>query len=177
MHLCPEPDEHALMFCFYLIKPAGASSSLTVSRLMPHAELAAAAAAEAAAAAAKAAAEAAAPREADGKEPSRDVDRKDTEKRAAEEAAPAPAPKRPRSGPGQFAIEAAEEEGARAAAEGDSVAQGPACGEAGAAVADGDEGAQDDQPQWVHMVRPAWSKGGRAWHGWFWQAVLGSLRG
>ena len=138
---------------------------LTVSRLMPHAELAAAAAAEAATAAAKAAAEAATPKVAGGKRLSGDVDGKDTEKRAAEEAAPAPAPKRPRSGPGQFAIEAAEEEGARAAGEGASVAQGPANGEAGAAVADGDEGAQDDQPQWLHKVRPAGSKGGRAWRG------------
>ena len=125
---------------------------------MPHAEVAAAAAA----------AEAAAPKEADGKELSRDVDTKDREKRAAEEAAAAPAPKRPRTGPGQFAIEAAEEEGAQAAGEGDVLAQGPPHGEAGAGVADGDEGAQDDEPQWLQKVRPAWSKGGGAQRGWFW---------
>ena len=87
------------------------------------------------------------------------MDGRDTEKRAAEEATAAPAPKRPRSGPGQFAIEAAEEEGARAAGEGHALAQGSADGEAGAAVVDGEEGAQDDEPQWLHKVKPAGSKG------------------
>ena len=148
------------------VKPTEASCSLTPSCLMPHAEAAAAAAAEAAAAAAKAAAEGAAPQEADGKAVSGEVDGKDTEKRAAEEAAAAPAPKRPRSGPGQFGIEAAEEEGERAAGEGEAPAQGPANMEAGAAVVD--EGAPDDQPQWLHKVMPAGRRGKWAWRGCFW---------
>ena len=99
---------------------------------------------------------------------SREVDGKDTEKRAAEEAAAAPAPKRPRSGPGQFATEAAEEEGERAAGEGDALAQAPANVQAGAAVVDGDEDAQDNQPQWLHKVMPAGCRGKRAWRGCFW---------